>query len=274
MMHEQWCMALYACETINEHPQRWYSDVPERDCPFPAACSAGCVLRAAGPAAGTAGPPRRGSAEPRARRVRGFGPASSSGSGLAAARPQVPQGSGCGTAHLRQRPPLAHAFLHRLHNKEHILSPVPAAQHGGPCLLGVRAPPRAGSGRTAARRGRVRPPSSAGLRLCGAAPLRAAHRPGCAPPAPASAGSRRRAAGGGARRGPGERLGAAAAAAQGARYGLGTAGGGGGGRAPAAARARSPRRSGGRAGAAASRRRSGSRGGAWLRRPGHGGERE
>lgn len=141
-------------------------------------------------------------------------------------------------------------------------------------LLGVRAPPRAGSGRTAARRGRVRPPSSAGLRLCGAAPLRAAHRPGCAPPAPASAGSRRRAAGGGARRGPGERLGAAAAAAQGARYGLGTAGGGGGGRAPAAARARSPRRSGGRAGAAASGRRSGSRGGAWLRRPGHGGERE
>lgn len=82
-----------------------------------------------------------------------------------------------------------------------ILSPVPAAGHGGPCLLGVRAPPRAGSGRAAAHRGRVRPPSSAGLRLCGAAPLRAAHRPGCAPPAPASAGSRRRAAGGGARRG-------------------------------------------------------------------------
>lgn len=128
-----------------------------------------------------------------------------------------------------------------------ILSPVPAAGHGGPCLLGVRAPPRAGSGRAAAHRGRVRPPSSAGLRLCGAAPLRAAHRPGCAPPAPASAGSRRRAAGGGARRGPGERLGAAAtaAAAQGARRGLGTAArGGGGGRAPAAARARSPRRAG------------------------------
>jgi len=174
MMHEQWCMALYACETINEHPQRWYSHVPERDCPFPAACSAGCVLRAAGPAAGTAGPPRRGSAEPRARRVRGFGPASSSGSGLAAARPQVPQGSGCGTAHLRQRPPLAHAFLHRLHNKEHT-QPRPR----GPARRSLPAR-RPGSSAGGLRAHCSSPGPSKAAELCGAPALRrrtAAGRP-------------------------------------------------------------------------------------------------